>query len=132
MNGQRITRLALVAGLLLQLAPTTKVLASSTPIYRGLWLQLGGHGSTRGGGIPIRIVVKQDGRPVSGATVTLKSSSETLTGTTNDQGVVPFTLKAGSYKATASADVGVAAKSLLVSAKRKSRIFSLTIASPRP
>ncbi len=88
-------------------------------------------GGTRGDGTPVQVVVKLDGAPVAGVTVTLKAKSS-VTATTSDNGVATTSLLPGRYTVTASNDSGSATKVVIVTKSTTTVIVSLALTPKKP
>ena len=92
---------------------------------------LGGRGGVRGDGTPVQVVVKLDGAPQAGVTVTFKAKSS-VTATTSDNGVASINLLPGRYTVTASNDSGSATKAVTVTKSTTTVIVSLALAPKTP
>ena len=88
---------------------------------------LGGRGGTRGDGTPVQVVVKLDGNPVAGVTVTF-TAKKSVTVKTDDTGVASISLIPGHYTVTASNDSGSAKKVVNVPKSTTTTIVALTLA----
>jgi hypothetical protein len=88
---------------------------------------LGDRGGVRGGGTPVQVVVKLDGTPVAGVTVTFKAT-KSVTATTDSNGVASVSLVPGKYAVTATNDSGTAKKTVTVPKSTTTTIVSLTLA----
>lgn len=88
---------------------------------------LGDRGGVRSGGTPVQVVVKLDGAPISGVTVTFKAA-KTLTAKTDDNGVASISLAPGRYTVTAKNDSGTARKTVTVPKSTTTTIVTLTLA----
>jgi hypothetical protein len=89
---------------------------------------LGDRGTTRGGGTPVKVVVKSGGVAVHGITVNASmSGSGTVSETTGSNGVASFTLAAGKYKVTASNNSGSATASVTVVESTTTEIVPLAL-----
>lgn len=93
--------------------------------------QLGDNGGVRSGGTPVQVVVKLDGTPVAGVTVTFKAT-KTVTAKTDDNGVASISLAPGHYTVTATNDSGTAKKAVTVPKSTATTIVSLTLTPAAP
>ncbi len=90
--------------------------------------QLGQNGGVRGDGTPVQAVVKMDGNPVAGVTVTF-TAKKSVTAKTDDNGVASISLIPGHYTVTASNDSGSAKKTVNVPKSTTTTIVALTLAA---
>jgi hypothetical protein len=93
---------------------------------------VGTRGGVRGDGAPVQIVVKLNGTPTAGATVTFKTSKSTITKTSDSEGVVAISLLPGHYTVSASSDVGSATKRIAVKASTTTLTVGLALAAKTP
>ena len=90
---------------------------------------LGDRGTTRGGGSPVKIIVKSDGVAVAGITVSAQAAgSAAVSKTTGADGVASFLLVAGHYTAQAGNGMGAASKSFNVVESTTAEIVALALA----
>ena len=93
---------------------------------------LGDRGTTRGGGSPVKVVVKSHGTAVAGITVTAAAAeAAAVSKITGHDGVASFALAAGTYTVSASNDAGSATKSVKVVDSTTAEIVALALA-PKP
>ncbi len=92
---------------------------------------LGSHSGTRGGGGPVQAVVKLNGAPVAGVTVTF-TATKSVTATTDANGVASINLIAGHYTVTASNASGTATKKIVVVDSTTPVIVGLSLAPATP
>ena len=85
----------------------------------------------RGGGTPVQVVVKFNGNPVSGVTVTFKATN-TATAVTDDTGSVSIALKPGTYKVSASNASGTATKTIKVVESTDTTMVGLVLVPATP
>lgn len=89
---------------------------------------LGDRGTTRGGGTPVKVIVKSDGVAVPGISVSAKGvDGNAVLQTTGADGVAAFTLPAGHYTVSAVGDSGSASKSLSVVESTSTEIVGLAL-----
>ena len=86
-------------------------------------------GGTRGDGTPVQVVVKLDGNPVAGVSVTF-TAKKSVTVKTDDNGVASISLIPGHYTVTASNDSGSAKKMVNVPKSTTTTIVALTLTPP--
>ena len=89
---------------------------------------LGDRGTTRGGGSPVKVIVKSNGVAVAGVTVSaLTTGSAAVMEKTGADGVASFTLVAGHYTISASSSAS-ATKSVNVVESITTEIVALALA----
>jgi hypothetical protein len=93
---------------------------------------LGVRGGSRGGPVsPVQAVVKLNGQPVAGVTVTF-TATHSVTAVTGSNGVASINLLAGHYTVTASNDSGSATKTINVVESTNALIVGLALAPKTP
>jgi hypothetical protein len=95
----------------------------------------GGRGGTRGGGQDVQVVVKLNGTPQAGVTVTVTGSAKStpIAKVTDSNGVATISaLKVGHYTVAATADAGMASKSIAVVESTDPLIVSLVLVPKTP
>jgi len=121
--GSRILATVVIA---LALGVCSTPIMAETPGFGDQMGQLGENGGVRGDGTPVQVVVKLDGNPVAGVTVTF-TAKKSVTAKTDENGVASISLIPGHYTVTASNDSGSAKKVVNVPKSTTTTIVALTL-----